>query len=527
MGPTLKYDESTMDIYRRINATDVPYPADRSIADLFEDCVRRGPDNAALVFGDETISYRELNGLANGLAARLRDAGLAPGGAVGLCLPRTPELIVALLAILKCGCAYLPFASEWPDERIRTLLRQANVEWILAASTGPSPDRFPDVRVWPVDRAGLTDRPENLGLEIGSEQIAYINFTSGSTGVPKGVPIQHRSIARLVFSPRYVRLGRDAVVLQMAPLSFDAATFEVWGALLRGGRSVLYPAPFIRLSTLKTVLRKEAINVLWLTTALFNTIVDESPETLDSVRTILIGGEAQSPRHLEKALRRYGRGRLVNGYGPTECTTFATFHPIDELAVDEPSVPIGRPIQNTRVYVVDGGRLCLPGEVGEVLLAGPGLTPGYLTPEISENRFVHHEIDGVTERLYRTGDLAYLREDGNLVFRGRLDDQVKISGYRVELDEVAYHLEQDPRVRRCAVTVEKTELGDKRLVAFVVPAEDDGADGDGIPARLRADLRRRVPAYLIPAVIELRASLPLTANGKVDRGALLTGRCPA
>lgn len=507
-----------LSIHKEINRTAVPFPDESSVKDLFEDCVDRHFAAVAVVHRDRTLTYGELNELANGLAHVLRSRGVRPGDAVGVCVERSPELIVGLLAVLKCGAAYLPFDASWPDERLRTLFGQARCRRVLTDRDTALAERFPECEVVPATYAEPPRGRTNPAVPVGPQDIAYINFTSGSTGRPKGVTIQHQAIARLVFGAVYARLDANTTLLQLASVSFDAATFEIWGALLHGGTCVLYPGKHVRLSELKRVLDKHRVTVLFLTTALFNTVVDEAPETLGGLDTILTGGEAHSLKHIEKALRHYGRERLVSVYGPTECTTFATFHPVREVRPEDPALPIGRPIQNTRLYVVDDDTLCAPGETGEVLLAGAGLSPGYLgMPDITRERFIDRDVAGLPERLYRTGDRAYLRADGDVVFQGRQDDQVKVSGFRIELAEVAHHIESHPTVKQAYVMVTERATGEKALVAFVVP------HGEVCTTEaLRAHLRRRIPGYMVPSGIHLCAALPLTPTGKVDRRVLLS-----
>ncbi|WP_445397654.1 amino acid adenylation domain-containing protein [Streptomyces sp. LE64] len=505
--------------HRALNQdTDTPYP-DLGVKELFEAQAARRPRATALVHEGGRLDYAALNGLANDLAETMRSAGVRPGDTVTVLIGRSAELIIALLATIKCGGTYLPADADWPDERLRALLDRTGSVHVLgrAGDLDALAARLPGRRFLPVERDRLTEREQAPAHRGSPDDIAYINFTSGSTGVPKGVPIRHRSIVRLVHRTRYCRLDEESVLLQLAPVSFDAATFEIWGALLHGATLVLYPSSFVRLGRLHRVLTEHRVTAVFLTTALFNTVVDEAPDTLADVRTVLTGGEAHSLTHMAAALRIYGPDRVVSVYGPTECTTFATYHPVRALDRDESSLPIGRPIQNTRAYVVRDGHLCPPGDPGEVLLAGPGLSPGYLgLPEATARHFVDAEVDGVPERLYRTGDRAFLSEHGHLVFQGRLDDQVKINGFRVELGEVAYHLDAQPAVRRSFVTTRPNRQGGRELVAFVVP---DTADCD--PETLRARLRQRLPHYLVPTVLRLRADLPLTATGKVDRSALL------
>lgn len=525
--------EAALSVHRLINGTTVDYPRDASVHALFEERARLRPEAPAVEQGDRTVGYGRLDRLANGLAGELLARGLPPGATVGVCLDRSPELIVALLAVLKCGGCYLPFDAAWPDERLRGLLADADCHWVLTDRAAELAGRLDGCRIVPVSEGALTESELAPDVEVPAYAVAYINFTSGSTGRPKGVPIRHRSVNRLVSGARYARLGEDSRLLQLAPVTFDAATFEIWGALLTGGTCVLYPDARLSLSKLGRVLRESRVNVLFLTTALFNSVVDEAPDALAGVGTVLTGGERVSVPRMAEAVRRYGPGRLVHVYGPTEATTFATYQPVDALAADTAELPIGLPIQNTRLYVIDrdgteradgGGELCEPERGGEICLAGDGLSPGYLgMPELTAELFVEREIDGVRERLYRTGDYGRLRADGALVFHGRRDDQVKVNGYRIELGEVAHHLDRHPAVRRSFVTA--SARGEKPVWAFVVT--DDPAC---TPQALRAHLRGLLPGYMVPARIQLCDALPLTATGKIDRDALLAAharRTPA
>jgi D-alanine--poly(phosphoribitol) ligase subunit 1 len=507
---------AALDLHRELNDTAVDYPDHRSIGSLFEDCVARRPEAPAVAYQDQVLSYRELNRMANCLAAAMRAHGVHPGTVAGVAMERTPALIAVLLACLKCGVTYLPFDTAWPRGRLHELLHAAGCRFVFH-------DR-PDGRwlgegtatVMRVRPDQLTGNPGNPAATAGPGTIAYINFTSGSTGRPKGVPIRHRSIARLVFAARYARLDERVVLLHLAPVTFDAATFEIWGALLHGGTCVLYPAKRLRFSELRRVLADHNVNTVFLTTALFNAIVDEAPGVLAGVGTILTGGEIPSMRHIGEAVRRYGADRLVHVYGPTESTTFATYYPVSRLQPGDRALPIGRPIQNTRVYLVADGRLCGPGEAGEIWLGGSGLSPGYLGDDAGDSPFGECMVDGLAERVYRTGDRAYPLASGDLVFIGRNDDQVKINGHRIELGEISHHLGGHPGVRQNHVTVSIGRSGDRALVAFVVPV-----DGGVSAADLHAHLRASLPAYMIPHGFCFCESLPLSVTGKVDSRALL------
>ena len=507
--------DAALAVHRLVNATAAEYPDDVAVPTLFERCVDDRPTAVAVTQDSRSLTYLELDDLANGLAHRLLADGVQPDTVVGVCLARSPELIVALLAVLKCGAAYLPFDVAWPDERLRQLFADAGCTHAVTDRPAVVADRFSELRVVSGEQDASTASNVRPATAISPDAIAYVNFTSGSTGQPKGVPIRHRSIARLVFAAVFAPLDANSRSLFLAPITFDAATVEIWGALLRGGTCVLYPDRRIQLSELGDTLRAERVTVLWLATALFNTIVDEDPTTIATVGTILTGGEAHSVDHMTRALAIYGPGRIVNGYGPTESTTFAAYFPVDEPPLADRNLPIGRPIQNTRIYLVAGNTLCAPGETGEIVIAGDGLATGYLgMPALTAERFVDWEIDGVHERVYRTGDYGFFTADGDIVFEGRRDDQFKVNGYRIELGEIAHHLDRHPAVRQSYATV--TTHGDKAVVAFAVT---DGSVATG--KVLRRYLEDHLPAFMVPRRVHLCERFPLTPSCKVDRRQLL------
>lgn len=511
--------DEALAIHRKINGTGADYPAE-SLKELFEAAAARRPDAVAVVHQERKVTYRELNGLANGLAARLRAAGVSPGQVVGMCVKRSPEMLAAMLAVVKCGATYLPFDRKWPDDRLGGIFGQADCTTLLTDAPDEMKTRFPQARMISADPAGLDTAAPDPDLRVAQDSIVYIVFTSGSTGSPKGVPIRHEGIVRLVFSSCFVELDENAVVPQLAAVAFDAAEFEIWGTLLHGGTCVLYPSDYVRLSELKRIVQDNGVTAVFVTTALYNVIVDEAPAVFDGVRTILTGGEAHSLRHIEKGRAYYGDGRVVSVYGPTECSVFATYYPVRESVLGDSALPIGLPIQNTALYVVRDGVLCAPGELGEVCLAGPGLSPGYLgMPELTGRKYVDYDIDGEKVRLYHTGDRAFVREDGNVVFQGRLDDQVKVNGFRIELGEIAHFMNEAPGVKQAFVTVAEKEDGEKVVVAFVVPT-----GGDFSSKACTDHLAAKVPGYMLPGEIHVRESFPLTGSGKVDKRALLAQR---
>jgi D-alanine--poly(phosphoribitol) ligase subunit 1 len=528
--------ERSRSAHRLLNRTSNEPEVQGLVHELFAQRAGQHPGAAALRHGEEIVTYGELAAQAGRLATALSAAGVQPGDTVGVWMDRSPDLIAGLIAILSCGAAYLPVDRRWPAGRAAATLRDADCEVLLSDGTDAVTGAFRGRQVRPASAGQASAGQASAGQASSGRassgraspgeltgathpgSIAFVSYTSGSTGQPKGVPVTHRSIANLARNARYARLDDQAVVLQVSPIAFDAATFEIWGALLNGGVCVLHPPGQIRLSSMQRVLGAAGVNVMFLTTALFNAIIDEAPQTLDLVATILTGGEACSLRHMSAALHRYGPNRLVHVYGPTECTTFTTYHRVRRIEPGAVAVPIGTPIQNVRVYLAQHGRLCQPGETGEILIGGAGVCPGYLgRPEETRQRFADYAVLGAHERLYHSGDHGYLAESGDLVFVGRVDRQVKIDGFRIEPDEVSHHIGQYPGVKQNYVTTSDGLGGSMALIAFVVAGED----GCQVAA-LREFLGARLPAYMVPARVYLCGELPLTGTGKVDGQALIS-----
>jgi amino acid adenylation domain-containing protein/non-ribosomal peptide synthase protein (TIGR01720 family) len=495
------------------------------VHDLFAEQVRRTPDAPALHFGHEITTYAELADRAATLASRLRSLGVGPEVRVGVSLERSPELIVSLLAILQAGGAYVPVDPSWPQERRSGLLEEAGVEVVIGSEDFLAPQgRFSFPSLGFSTPGGEWRTVEGAG--VSPDNLAYVIYTSGSTGQPKGVAVTHRAIVRLVRDAGYADLGPDQVFLQLAPVSFDASTFEIWACLLHGGRLVIFPPEVPSLADLGAAVRENGVTTLWLTAGLFHALLDELTEErladLAGVRQLLAGGDVLSPVHVQRVLEALPGMRLVNGYGPTECTTFACCHSM--IAPPPPGpVPIGRPIGNTRAYVsvenpVDRQLRPAPiGVPGELLLGGDGLARGYLgDPALTASRFVPDPFQETGERLYRTGDLVRRRPDGRLEFLGRTDTQVKIRGFRIEPGEIEAALAAHPAVGEVAVVVDGRGADGKRLVAFVVAAAEEKAE----PWELRGWLQERLPPWMIPALVLTVSDLPLTTNGKVDRRVL-------
>ena len=507
-------------------------PATRTVAELFEARAASAPDAPALLFGDTALTYGELNLKANQLAHYLRRHGVGPEVTVGVFLDRSPELIVGLLGILKAGGAYVPVDPSYPRERIAFLLEDAAAPIVLTqkALLGNLPvgagarSLCVDSDAAAIGRESRDD-PER---SVTPDSLAYVMYTSGSTGRPKGVAIPHRGIVRLVAPPSYVDVTSRDTFLQLAPISFDASTFEIWGALVNGARLALMPPGVPSLEELAHAIRRFRVDVLWLTAGLFHQMVDAKLETLRGIRQLLAGGDVLSVTHARKVLREIPECRLINGYGPTENTTFTCCYPVTNLEALGDSVSIGRPIAGTRVYLLDPHAQLVPiGIPGELWIAGDGLAREYWRhPELTAEKFVPDPFDPDGRgRLYRTGDLARYRPDGNIDFLGREDSQVKVRGFRIELGEIETALKEHPDVSEAVVIVRKEEGIEKRLFAYVVPSHGAAPTG----GELRKHLAEKLPDYMIPSAFLSLESLPLTPHGKVDRAALPApdGRRPA
>ena len=415
------------------------YPAE-SISRLFEEQPAEAP---ALVWEGGQLSYGQLNARANRVAHQLRAQGIGLEDRVGISLARGPELIVAILAILKTGAAYVPIDPDYPAERREMMRQDSGLALMLDAL--PLPE---------------SEREDNLEHAPGPDQLAYVMYTSGSTGVPKGVGVTHRNVVRLVRATDFLELGSDQTFLQLAPISFDASTLELWGPLLNGGRLALAPPGKLGLEQIAAVLSRFQVSTLWLTAGLFHLMVDEQPQALAGLRQLLAGGDVLALPQVRKALELLGsRGRLINGYGPTENTTFTTCHTVTEPSLGA-SVPIGRPICNTSVYVLDENlQPVAVGLPGQLYTGGDGLARGYLgRPGLTAEKFLPDPFAGGGARMYATGDRVRQLSDGSYEFLGRVDEQVKLRGFRVEPGEIEAALRQQPSVQDALVVAEEGEL---------------------------------------------------------------------
>ena len=500
------------------NATARDYPRERSIAAVFGERVAAHPRARALTWWDGELDYAELEAQANRLAHHLlaRLGSFAGQPVIAVYLERSPELVVALLAVLKAGAAYLPLDAQEPSERLGFMLSDAGAALVVStrALAGQLPAGHPAAVLLDEEAAAIAGQAaEAPACGSDGESLAYVMYTSGSTGQPKGVCVPQRAVLRLAFAD-YVRVGPGDCIGQAANAAFDALTFEVWGALLNGAavhvlrrEEVLDPARFA------AQLRAQRFNILFVTTALFNRFAALDASLFGGLDVLLFGGEAVDPCPVAAVLEHGKPGRLLHVYGPTESTTFATWYEVETVAAGTTTIPIGRPLSNTTAHVLDRlGGLVPVGIAGELHLGGDGLALGYLNrPELTAERFIEHPELG---RLYRTGDLCRRLADGNLVFLGRVDQQIKLRGFRIEPGEIEACLMRVQGLRQAVVVPKTGAAGETCLVAYYTAAAD-------IPAAvLREHAQHYLPQYMVPAVFMQLETLPLTGNGKVDRAAL-------
>jgi amino acid adenylation domain-containing protein len=512
------------------NDTHQSQPAMPVVHTLFAHQAALRPAAIAVEAEAAAWSYGEIEAAADRLAAHLRSLGVERGSRVAAAMERSADLVVALLAILKAGAAYVPLDPAYPDERLRFMLADTQAWGVLVhartrqrlAGLGAPHGSAPRQLVC-LDRdrrliaARRTDPAPCRSLPA---DLAYVMYTSGSTGRPKGVAIPHRAIVRLARAADCAPLGAADRVAHCSNISFDASTFEIWGALLNGGALVVIPKEAVPApGELARRLGASQVTAALLTTALFNQVVREEPAALRGLRHLLTGGEAADPGAMARALAHGGPGRLVNAYGPTESATIATWQRVSEVAADAVTVAIGLPLTNTTAYVLGRRQELVPlGLLGELYIGGLGLAWGYLgRPDLTAASFVPHPWSASGGgRLYRTGDLVRRRGDGAIEYLGRVDRQVKIRGFRIEPQEIEAAICALPGVTDCAVLARQDGPGDRRLVAYVVAAAGAAPSG----GRLREQLGRSLPDHLLPAVFQFLGALPLTPNGKTDRAAL-------
>lgn len=522
------------------------YQRDKSLIEIFEHHAHCEPYKIALEWGSRLFTYRELNQRANQLAWYLKEKGVGLGTPVALCLARSPLFIISLLGICKAGGCYIPVDPSYPKERLEFMIHDSQAPVLITE------EQLAETFQWYSGQTVVMD-PEcasiakfsdsNPALITEGSNCLYIMYTSGSTGQPKGCEVLHRGIHRLLKNTDWIEFLPSDRVAQISNVSFDASTFEIWGAYLNGATLVGIPTEIV-LSPhdFAACLRETSVSIMLLSTGLFNLMAREFPSAFNTLRSLVVGGDVMSPHWTHFLLQSGFTGKLINAYGPTECSVVATAYHVTAIDDVAAVVPIGRPIANTEVYVLGehGERLAV-GVPGELYIGGDGVGRGYLhRPELTSARFVRNPFSTDPDaRLYRTGDLVQWLPDGLLRFLGRVDNQVKVRGFRVELGEISAALMKNERVRDAVTVVREESPGDKRLISYVIlkqasaagagPAEGTvrrpilpltGPDIDAALEALESELEQNLPYYMVPAAVVAIPALPVSANGKLDRSAL-------
>ena len=499
------------------NDTNTPYPREKSIHELFDQQAQENPDALAVKCNGNVLTYKSLYEKSNQLANYLIKCGLVKGDFVGICLDRGLEEIIAILAILKTGGAYVPMDPSFPNDRLNYIIEDTGLSILLVKDMLFDND---DIKLISFDSDWPTiseESVENPGFDIASSDLAYIMYTSGSTGNPKGVCVPHQGVVRLVKNTNYLDFNHEKTYLHMANIAFDASTFEIWGPLLNGAKLVIMAQPKPTLEEIADVIRKDNVTTLWLTTGLFNLFVDQNPACLGSLSDLLTGGDTLSVPHALKALEILGENKLYNGYGPTENTTFTTCYAINEADDIKNVSPIGKPISNTSVYILDAMLKPVPiGVPGELYIGGDGLAIGYLNQDtLTKEKFISNPFK-TGEKMYKTGDLSKWLPDGNIDFLGRNDNQIKIRGFRVELGEIESQIKQIGGIEDVIIQIRKDKLDKKFLIAVIKTQEKE----EIIVPALKKSLSSKLPDYMVPSRFIILNIFPLNQNGKVNRKVL-------
>ncbi|MCK4258962.1 MAG: amino acid adenylation domain-containing protein [Halanaerobiales bacterium] len=521
-------------ILYEFNDTYVDYPRGKTIHELFEEQVRNQPDQIAVVFAEKKFIYRELNERANHLAGMLREKGVKDDTIVGILAERLLDMVVGVLAILKAGGAYLPIDPEYPEERMKLMLEDCSVGLVLTPGNLIKNVDYPCTIINILDETSSITSREKWDVNTESiqnikninkpESLAYVIYTSGSTGKPKGVMVEHRSVVRLIKNQSYIKFEQGDKILQTGTLAFDASTFEIWGALLNGLELHLGVKDLIlSAEAMENYIVSKKISILWLTAPLFHLVVEDRPQMFKELKYLLAGGDVLSPKHVNKVRNECWGLKVVNGYGPTENTTFSTCFIVDKEY--STTIPIGKPISNSTAYIVDKySQLCPIGVYGELWVGGDGLSRGYLNkPELTAEKFIQNPfkinllqqnlfVSG--EKMYRTGDLVRWLPDGNIEFLGRIDHQVKIRGFRIELGEIENRLLQHDEIKEAIVIDQEDENGNKYLCAYFVAYKIITV------SEIRKYLTQNLPDYMIPSYFLQLDRMPLNRNKKIDRNAL-------
>ncbi len=486
------------------------------IHNLFEQKVRDRPNDIAVKISGNSVSYHQLNVRANYLADYLLSIGVRERNVVAISMERSFELIVSLLAILKCGAAYLPLDANNPAARTSACLESADVRIIISDICGVSCFSGRTVISTAEQHLFNSSLQEFNSYQSAPSDKAYVMFTSGSTGKPKGVVVPHRAVVRLVIDTNYIQISSKDRVLQLASISFDASTFEIWGALLNSATLVLYSGSVLDPNLLKKEIVDNRITILWLTAALFHLLISNILDALVSVRVLLAGGDVLNPKYIRQVLEALPSITLINGYGPTENTTFTCCHVMTPDNIPSSTVPIGKPISGTEVHILNDS-LCPveKGQEGDLYVSGEGVALGYLNNDEQPPPFFINESIA-SGLIYQTGDIVQINDNGDMEFIGRKDNQVKIRGYRISLEEVRVNIVELEAVRDALVILKKFESGDQLLIAYIQFQPRHSIQIVDIERQLSV----KIPKYMIPNKFIVSDGFPMTDGGKIDSNAI-------
>lgn len=507
-------EEEKHQIHYRFNNTYAEYPRDKTIHELFEEQAVKVPDNIAVVYEEKELTYRELNNKANQLAKALIEKGMKPGDIVGIILESSIEMIAGIVGILKAGGAYLPIDPKYPGKRIEYMINDCKADILVTSSKLAGIVEFKGNTIFVDDEDIWIGNADNPSIVKKPDDLAYVMYTSGTTGKPKGILTTHSNVIRVVKNTNYINIDSSDVVLQTSNYAFDGSTFNIYAALLNGSKLVLLEN-VLEINKLISTIKNENVTVFFLTTQLFNALVDMDINNLKGVRKILFGGENASVAHVKKAVDCLGTDKLIHVYGPTESTVFATYYHIESVDANQKNIPIGVPLANTEVYILNKSQKLQPfGLEGEIYISGEGLAKGYLNlDELTRDKFVENPFKKGA-LMYKTGDIGKINAEGNIEFVGRADQQVKVRGHRIEISEIEDQLIKYPGIDETLILVKEHEDSNRYLTAYVLSSEEL------VISDIINYLSVELPDYMIPAYFVQLNQWPLTPNGKIDRRAL-------
>ena len=502
--------EEKHQILYEFNNTKTDYPKDKTIVDLFEEQVEKTPNNIAVVFGDQQLTYKELNEKANQLARYLIDNDVKRGNIVGILLDKSLEVIISMFAILKTGACFLPIDISYPEERLNYIINNSNPKIILS-SKKINKNIHPNTIYVDLDESTIytTTLINNLNLSLTPNDSMYVMYTSGSTGTPKGVIVTHKNIIRLAMYPNFIKFTNQEVMIQTGTFVFDACIFEIFGSLLHGFKLyIIKKEELLDINYFSDFLKKKKVTILFLTTGLFNQFGLQQPDMFKNLKYLLTGGDVISGSSVKNILKVCNNLKIINCYGPTENGSYSTCY---SLTGKEKNIPIGKPITNSTAYVVsNSGELCPIGVPGELWVGGYGVSNGYLNnPDLTQKNFIGNPFG--EGKIYKTGDLVKWLSDGNIQFIGRIDNQVKIRGFRVELSEIDKQILVKISDIKQALTVIHTVNNLKIICSYIIAKKKIDVD------KLKRELSKSLPTYMIPAHIIQLEDFPLNMNGKVDK----------